>query len=79
MVSSHARPLHSVESDEAGDSVSGPSVEQRREWGREGARRRWGDGPRRTLRLDDLTPEQRDVFRALVEMVRSPRTEKPAA
>lgn len=65
--------------DEAGLSVSGPTVAQRREWGRIGARRRWEGHAARTVRLDDLPEQQRAVVRALVEMVRAPRTEKPAA
>ena len=64
--------------DEAGVSDS-PTPAQRREWGRIGARRRWAGHAPRTVNLADLTEDQRAVVRALVEMVRAPRTEKPAA
>ena len=51
----------------------------RREAARKAARARWATHVHRTVRLDDLTQEQRAVVRALVEMIRAPRTERPAA
>lgn len=45
--------------------------------GQIGMRKRWGEP--RVVRLDDLTDDQRAIVRALVDMVRSPRTEKAVA
>lgn len=55
------------------DAVAGfsmPTIEDRREWGREGARRRWGDTPR-LIRLDSLTADQRRLVLAFVEMAKA--------
>jgi hypothetical protein len=40
-----------------------------------GARKRWG--PRRVVRLDDLTPEQRAVVMALVDAAKAAKASDP--
>lgn len=47
------------------------------EAGKRGARRRWG--PPRVVRLDALTPEQRDVVLALIEAQRAANAAKAGA
>lgn len=39
--------------------------------GRRGAAARWARGPRRVVRLTDLTPEQRRLVLALIDAVRT--------
>jgi hypothetical protein len=48
-----------------------PPVPTPAERGRNGARKRWADHAPRTVSLEDLTPEQRRLVRALVDAVRS--------
>ena len=70
-------PPRSTGSDEAGFSM--PARDERAAWGREGARRRWGDHVPRVIRLDDLTPEQRRVVLAFVELERAKKAAEPDA
>lgn len=47
--------------------------------GQASARRRWGEGPSRILRLDALGPEERSLVHAFVRMAEATAERKAAA
>lgn len=50
-----------------------------RQGGREGARRRWGSHVPQTVRMGDLSSEQRRLVVALIEAARASRAEAASA
>lgn len=53
------------------DSPARPKEAWRVAAGKEGARRRWGDGPPKTVRLADLHPADREAVLAILRARRN--------